>query len=170
MIARHPVHKDAFSEVYREHHGWLFHWLWRKLGCRSGAADLTQDTFVRVLSADTAADLREPRAYLSRVASNLLANHWRHVALEREYLAALAAQPELLAPSPEEQATMMDTLRRLDDMLRGLSDKARQVFLLSQLEGMPYAAIASQMSISERMVKKYMAQAMFQCALMADAP
>ena len=38
--------QHAFTEIYREHHGWLHNWLWRKLGCRSGAADLAQDTFV----------------------------------------------------------------------------------------------------------------------------
>lgn len=157
--------QDAVSHLYREHHGWLLNWLWHKLGCRSGAADLAQDTFLRVLSADAVPGLREPRAYLSRVAHNLVANHWRRLALERAYLAALEAQPEPLAASPEEQAIMLDTLFALDRMLQGLSAKARQVFLMAQLEGLPYAAIGARLDISERMVKKYMAQAMLQCAL-----
>ncbi|MRX06627.1 sigma-70 family RNA polymerase sigma factor [Pseudoduganella sp. FT25W] len=169
FTAPSPSTHDAFSHIYRDHHGWLLNWLWRKLGCRSGAADLAQDTFTRVLTADAAGGLREPRAYLSRVANNLLVNHWRHLGLEREYLAALASQPELLAPSPEEQAMMMETLYRIDAMLQRLSDKARQVFLMAQLEGLPYADIGSRLSISERMVKKYMAQAMFECALALPA-
>lgn len=159
------IDQDAFSSIYRDHHGWLLNWLWRKLGCRSGAADLAQDTFMRVLSADAAAGMREPRAYLGRVAHNLLANHWRRLALERDYLAALAAQPELLAPSPEEQAVMLETLFALDRMLQGLPDKARQAFLMAQFEGMPYAEIGARLNVSERMVKKYMAQAMLRCAL-----
>lgn len=167
--SRRPVSHDAFAEIYRQHHGWLHNWLWRKLGCRSGAADLTQDTFIRVLAADAVASLREPRAYLSKVAGNLLANHWRHLALEREYLSALVAQPELMAASPEEQAIMMEALHQLDQMLRGLSEKARLVFLMAQLEGRPYADIATHLKISERMVKKYMAQAMLQCALALPA-
>lgn len=159
------ANQDAFSRIYREHHHWLLGWLWRKLGCSSGAADLAQDTFVRVLSADAASGMREPRAYLSRVARNLLANHWRHLALEREYLAVLAAQPELLAPSPEEQALMLESLFSLDKMLQGLPDKARQAFLMAQFEGLSYAEIGARLDISERMVKKYMARAMLQCAL-----
>lgn len=102
--------------------------------------------------------MREPRAYLSRVARNLLANHWRHLALEREYLAVLAAQPELLAPSPEEQALMLESLFALDKMLQGLPDKARQTFLMAQFEGLSYAEIGARLDISERMVKKYMAR------------
>lgn len=156
------------SRVYREHHGWLLNWLWRKLGCRSGAADLAQDTFIRVLTAGAADALREPRAYLSRVAHNLVVNHWRRMALERDYIAALAAQPEPLAPSPEDQAEMVDTLCALDAMLQGLSDKARAVFLMAQVEELPYAQIGARLNISERMVKKYVAQAMLQCALALD--
>lgn len=139
--------------------------MWRKLGCRSGAADLTQDAFARVWSAGAAAGLREPRAYLSRVAQHLLANHWRRLDLEREYLAVLASEPEALAASPEEQALMLETLCRIDRMLQGLSYKARQVFLIAQLQDVPYAEISARLHISERMVKKYMAKAMLQCAL-----
>ena len=36
---------------------------------------------------------------------------------------------------------------------------------MAQVDGMPYRAIAAQLSVSERMVKKYIAQAMLQCAL-----
>jgi RNA polymerase sigma factor (sigma-70 family) len=167
-IAPRSADHDVFADVYREHHGWLLNWLWRKLGCRHGAAELAQDTFIRVLSAGAVSGMREPRAYLGKVAHNMLANHWRHLALEREYLAALAAQPEQSAPSPEEQAIMLEALFALDKLMRKLSDKARQVFLMAQLEGLPYAQIGIRLDISERMVKKYVAQAMLQCALALD--
>lgn len=155
---------DPFAHLYREHHGWLHGWLWRKLGCRSGAADLAQDTFIRVLTAGAVQGLREPRAYLTRVARHLLANHWRHLDLERAYLAALATMPEAITASPEEQALMMETLVAIDQAMHALSIKARQVFLLAQFEGLPYADIGTRLAISERMVKKYMAQAMLACA------
>ncbi|WP_350649943.1 sigma factor, partial [Pseudomonas sp. HY13-MNA-CIBAN-0226] len=37
--------------LYNDHHHWLTGWLRRKLGCPDNAADLAQDTFIRVLSA-----------------------------------------------------------------------------------------------------------------------
>jgi RNA polymerase sigma-70 factor (ECF subfamily) len=46
--------------------------------------------------------------------------------------------------------------------------RARQAFLLAQLDGLTYAQIAGQLDVSERMVKKYMAQAMLQCMLCMD--
>ena len=159
---------DAVETLYSSHHGWLHQWLWRKLGCRDGAADLAHDTFVRLLSAKPLDALREPRAYLSTIANGLLVNHWRRLTLERAYLEVLAQQEAALAPSPEERALTIEALMQVDAMLHKLSVKAREAFLLSQIEGLTYAVIAEQLQVSERMVKKYMAQAMLQCLLISN--
>lgn len=159
---------DAVETLYSSHHGWLHQWLWRKLGCRDGAADLAHDTFVRLLSAKPLDALREPRAYLSTIANGLLVNHWRRLTLERAYLEVLAQQEAALAPSPEERALTIEALMQVDAMLHKVSVKAREAFLLSQIEGLTYAVIAEQLQVSERMVKKYMAQAMLQCLLISN--
>lgn len=165
MSANSPS-ADAFSHLYSSHHGWLYSWLWRKLGSREDAAELAQDTFVRLLSAKPSDELAEPRAYLTTVAHGLVVNHWRKLALERAYLSALEARPEMLAPSPEERALVIETLCQIDAMLERLAPKARQAFLLAQLDGLTYAQIAEQLGVSDRMIKKYMAQAMLQCMLL----
>ncbi|MNJ05373.1 putative RNA polymerase sigma factor FecI [compost metagenome] len=48
-------------------------------------------------------------------------------------------------------------------MLESLSAKARQAFLLAQIHGYTYKQIAQELKVSDRMVKKYMAQAMLAC-------
>ncbi|WP_371865238.1 sigma-70 family RNA polymerase sigma factor [Duganella aquatilis] len=159
---------DDVGSLYSSHHGWLHNWLWRKLGCRDGAADIAHDTFVRLLDAGTVETLREPRAYLSTIANGLLVNHWRRLTLERAYLEALALQDAALEPSPEERALTLEALMQVDAMLAKLSSKAREAFLLSQIDGLTYAAIAEHLQVSERMVKKYMAQAMLQCLLISN--
>ena len=150
--------------LYLDHHGWLRERLQRRLGCLGQAADLAQDTFVRLLARETELErLREPRAFLATVAQGLLANHWRRQALERAYLEALATRPEEVQPSPEAQALILETLTELDALLDRLPSRVRQAFLLAQLEGLTYAVIAQRLGVSERMVKKYMAQAMLHC-------
>ena len=67
-------------------------------------------------------------------------------------------------PSPESQALIVETLLRIDAMLTQLPQ--RSAFLMSQLHGMTYAAIATELGVSERMVKKYMAQAMLHCLML----
>lgn len=163
-----PPLGDSLEQVYSSHHGWLHGWLWRKLGSREDAADLAQDTFLRLLAGKPSGPLQEPRAFLRTVANGLLVNHWRRLELERAYLAALAARPEPEEPSPEERALVLETLLRIDAMLDKLPSRVRQAFLLSQLDGFTYLQIAAELGVSDRMVKKYMAQAMLQCVLLLD--
>ncbi|WP_417662274.1 sigma-70 family RNA polymerase sigma factor [Pseudomonas sp.] len=157
------------QRLYSDHNGWLNGWLRRRLGCAHNAADLAQDTFVRLLSSpENLASLRQPRAYLSTIAHGLVVNFWRRQSVERAYLEALAAQPEALVPSPEERELIVETLLAIDAMLLRLPSKVRQAFLLSQLDGLTYAVIAQRLSVSERMIKKYMAQAMLHCLMLAQ--
>lgn len=161
------LESDRYGHIrtlYLDHHGWLRERLQRRLGCLGQAADLAQDTFVRLLAREGELErLREPRAFLATVAQGLLANHWRRQALERAYLEALAARPQAVQPSPEAQALILETLTELDALLDRLPGRVRQAFLLAQLEGLTYAVIAERLGVSERMVKKYMAQAMLHC-------
>ncbi|MDR0258881.1 MAG: sigma-70 family RNA polymerase sigma factor [Comamonas sp.] len=159
----------TIESIYRQEHGWLKAWLQRKLGTSTHAADLAHDTFVRLLAAPGSEPIREPRAFLRTVAHGLLVNHWRRQDLERAWIETLAQLPPALAPSPEERAMALQTLQLVDAMLRRINPKARAAFLLSQLDGLTYVAIAAQLKVSERMVKRYMAQAMFECLLLEQA-
>ena len=164
-----PSAPVSVETIYREHHGWLKAWLQRRLGNAHGAADLAHDTFVRLITSPQLPALQEPRAFLRTIAHGVVVNHWRRQDLERAWAAALAAMPENLAPSPEERLMALQTLQLVDAMLDRLNPKARRAFLLSQLDGLTYAVIATQLSVSERMVKKYMAQAMLECLLLEQA-
>lgn len=158
--------RQHVQTLYSDHHGWLRAWLRRRLGCSDRAADLAQDTFLRVLTTRQAADTaawREPRAYLTTIARNLVADHWRRQELERAYLEALAAQPEPLVPSPEAQLLIVETLLRIDACLAALPALTRRIFLSSQLDGLVYADIAEQMGVSLPTVKRHMSQAFLAC-------
>lgn len=153
------------ATLYRDHHTWLHHWLRRRLGCGQQAADLAQDTFVRLLAARTArlGEVREPRAYLTIVAQGLLVDHFRRRALERAYAQALAAQPEALAPSPEERHEVIQALMAVDRMLDGLPAKARAAWLYSRLDGLAHADIAAHLGVSQSRVRQYLASAAKRC-------
>ena len=42
---------DVVHNLYASHHGWLRNWLRKRLGNTFDAADLAQDTFIRIIEA-----------------------------------------------------------------------------------------------------------------------
>ena len=156
---------DDIAMLYRQHHGWLRGWLQRKVGNAFDAADLAQATFLRVLAPQGMQGVQEPRAYLTTIARNLLINHVRRRAIEQAYLDALMLLPEESVPSPEQRWLLLEALQALDELLDGLPVAVRRAFLWSQLEGLGYAEIAERLQVSERTIKRYMAQAYEHCLL-----
>lgn len=159
MQAQH----EFVGALYRDHRTWLQGWLGGRVGCRETAADLTQDTFARLLQDRDLATLREPRAFLTTVARGLAANWFRRQSLERAYLEHLATVPAAVVPSLEEQALVREALQQIDAMLDGLPAAARQVFLLAQFEGLRYEAIAQRLQMSLSTVKRHMKRALVGC-------
>ncbi|HAI46754.1 MAG TPA: RNA polymerase subunit sigma [Stenotrophomonas sp.] len=155
--------REHLGALYRDHRSWLHGWLSGRVGCRETAADLTQDTFARLLQDRDLAALREPRAFLTTVARGLAANWFRRQSLERAYLDQLAALPEAVVPSLEDQAVVREALQQIDAMLDGLPAAARQVFLLAQFEGLRYEAIAQRLQLSLSTVKRHMKRALLGC-------
>lgn len=153
----------AVGALYQDHRRWLLGWLRGRTGCGEKAADLLQDTFVRVLRApEGALDALQPRAYLVTVAGRLLSNHFRRASLEQAWLATLRTLPEASIPGEEERRIVLETLQQVDAALDALPARARRSFLLSQLEGLTYAEIAARTGVHVRTIKRDMALAFLQ--------
>lgn len=157
-VASRPV-----DELYADHHGWLQGWLLRKLGCSDHAADLTQDTFVQLMTGTHPASLAEPRAYLTVIAKRVLFNFWRRRDLENAYLEALAALPEDIAPSMEDRALVLEALEQIDKALASIPARVKQVFLLNQIQELTYQEISKQLAMPVITVRRYMKLAIVAC-------
>lgn len=161
----HPLAPSSTSVegLYVAHQSWLKGWLRQKLGCPHSAADLAQDTFMRLLSARDNAPIREPRAFLTTVAKRVLFNHYRRQDLERAYYQALAQLPEERVPSEEYRAIILETLTELDELLDGLPVPVKRAFLLAQVDGLGYGEIARELNISLATVKRHLNKAALRC-------
>jgi len=157
-------HQHNVHSLYSDHHGWLYQWLRRRLGNTFDAADLAQDAFLRLLTKPREFDSFEgARAYLSVVAKGLCVDLWRHREIEQAWLETLAVQPETQAPSSEHCAMIMQALCEIDVMLSQLSAKAANAFVMAMAYGMTDKEVAKQLGVSDRMVRKYVTQAMLHC-------
>ncbi|SQF99067.1 ECF subfamily RNA polymerase sigma-24 subunit [Paucimonas lemoignei] len=160
----HPSdHPAVIEQLYREHSSWLRSWLYTRLSNTADAADLAQDTFVRVLQKRRLERLARPRAYLRTVAKGLVIDLWRHRDIERAWLETLAELPCEHVTSPQTGLLVIEALVTIDRLLDTLRPVVRQAFLLAQLDGLKCPAIARELGVSVPSVERYIAQALRQC-------
>lgn len=152
---QHLVH-----HFYLEHHLWIFSFLRKRVRCPNEAADLTHDTFLKLMLKDNLVEVSQPRAYITHVAHGVMVNHVRRKEIEHAYLDCIRCQPELEYDSPEHKTIILETLFQIDEMLDGLNLKVKKAFLLAQVEGLSHSEIAKQMHVTVSSVRKYIAKAL----------
>jgi RNA polymerase sigma factor (sigma-70 family) len=106
---------------------------------------------------------RQPRALLTTISQRLVFDFWRRRDLENAYLRELAHAPERSSQSEEEKYEMVQMLIEIDRRLSGLPSKVKLAFMYSQLDGMTYAQISTQLGVSVSMVGQYMTKALIHC-------
>ncbi|OCA55706.1 sigma-70 family RNA polymerase sigma factor [Photorhabdus namnaonensis] len=150
-----PEINSFAQQFYFEHHDWLYHWLRQKVPCSCHAEDLTQDTFLNVLSNSNLSDIRQPRPFLATIARCLVANYYRRIKTEEslEYINSTLA---ITMPSAESRIDTFEQLEKLDITLNKLPGRVKQAFLLAQLQGLRYSEIADQLQVSSCSVKQYL--------------
>ena len=167
MTASNSSVQQQMDTLYREHHRWLSGFLQRRLGCSHSAADLVQDTYLRLLTSGKLPPLEHSRGYLTRIAKGLMIDLYRRRRIESAYLEELALQPETVHPSPEELTQTVEALMTIDRLLQGLPINVRRALLMRRLDGISYAEIAEQLGVSVSSVEKYVARALQACLLAA---
>jgi RNA polymerase sigma factor (sigma-70 family) len=137
------------------------------VGCAAASAARNKpQIYCRIRLSACSYAAQEPRAYLTTIARRLLANHYRRQSLEQAWLQVLRSAPEAIVTSAEERWQVLETLQQIDAALDSLKPRARQVFLLSQLEGLSYAQIAERTGVHVRTIKRDMALAFEHCLLL----
>ncbi len=126
----------GFREVYQSHHGFVWHALHR-FGLRgAGLEGALQDVFVVAYRRrdDFAGS---PKAWLYAIARRVASNH-RRSARRRD------ARADALSGSlSEPRKPVPEAIIALDRYLEGLSDEDRELFVLSEVEGMTGPEIAA---------------------------
>lgn len=160
-----PPLVNTLDALYQGHHGWLLGWLRRRLHCPHNAADLAQDTFIRVLTAGPYVAPCEPRAFLATVARRLIIDNGRRKRLEQAYREELEQWTCRLehAPSPEQILQAVQLLEGIDWALARMKPRVRETFILRHFEGFNQNEIATHLSVSLRTVQMDLVLALEAC-------
>lgn len=77
------------ASLFQQYYGELLRFLTAKLGCRDQAADVVQDTFLRVRGVKDLAIVAQPRAVLYKPALNLTVDLFRRQRIRSERITQL---------------------------------------------------------------------------------
>jgi RNA polymerase sigma-70 factor, ECF subfamily len=134
-----------------------------KIGCAETAADLTQETYLRIIHHADADRIENRRAYLFHIANNLAIDYLRSQSRQSQRDAGPVT--DLIPCSQPEPETVLDDRQQLEFLERAIYDlppKCREVFLLSRVEGKSYTEISIELAISPRTVESHIRKALDQ--------
>lgn len=154
------MHELDVAEAFHLHHTFI----WRTLVCmgvpRGDADDLAQDVFLVAHRRRVDFDGRRPvRAWLYGIARGLARNHLRRIRF-RTSKTELASEVPLLglpasesaADDPERALARRRSVAMLGAFLDTLSFKLREVFVLSEIEGMTAPEVGSALGLKTNTV------------------
>ncbi|MEV4447757.1 RNA polymerase sigma-70 factor [Streptomyces mirabilis] len=151
---------DTATEVFEEHRPVLMGVAYRMLGRVADAEDVVQEAWLRWSGADRT-EVREPRAYLVRIATRLAVDRLRQVRSRNEaYVGPWLPEPYVTdfgdtAPDTAERAVLADSVSlAVLVVLESLSPLERAVFVLREAFGYPYADIAAVLDRGEPAVRQ----------------
>lgn len=155
-------HDEALNALMDRHGERLFHYLLRQLNNEADAADLAQETFVRVYHHRARFDPAQKfSTWLYTIATNLVRDrfrwHQRHpqVSLdaEREETGAMVDTLPDPAASAGDQMAAEERAVEVRKAIQSLPDDLRAPLILSEYEGLSHAEIGTVLNCSAKAVE-----------------
>jgi RNA polymerase sigma-70 factor, ECF subfamily len=151
--------REALAELFRRYQGPLYNFFLRSIGRPEDAEDLAMETLLRVF--ETAPRFRGGsfRAWIYRLALNILRDRARRLRYRPECLASSIAdawsalEDQRQEGRPEEMALRGDLAARVRDAIRRLPEKERTALILREYQQLSYAEISTALEVSLPSVK-----------------
>lgn len=148
-----PGRSQRIAEWARSWNAGLTRYLRRRLPGRIDPEDLAQEVYVRLLRVDKLEQIKEPQAYLYRVASNVAAE-WRMRAVHSKPHSDAELETLVTTATPESLLDDEQFSTQLDAALQTMTAMVRAVIYLKLREDMSHEEIAEHLGITPRMVRR----------------
>ncbi|CAI3793855.1 putative RNA polymerase sigma factor FecI [Pseudomonas sp. MM221] len=153
---------EELELAFKAHAGELRAFLYRQLRNTDTAADLVQETYLRMLRQPPRGPVLNLRSLLFRIARNLVIDQARSRGTRGQHDEGMAYLYEVTGESPEPFAEVAARreLALMAEALQRLPPRCQEIFLLCRLEGMAHKAVAEQLGVSVSTVEKQLAIAL----------
>lgn len=152
------------ARLFAEHKNALEAFVARRIGNAQVAADLTQESFLRLARLPADKKIDNLPAFLFTIASNLVRDHQRQM-IRRERLDGGEPSDDLPchAPGVEEQLSAQQEHALMHDAIQALPEATRHIFLLYHVDECSYREIAERLNVSPRSVEYQLRRALIDC-------
>ncbi|MBR9754783.1 RNA polymerase sigma factor [Cobetia sp. 4B] len=158
-------YRHSLDQLFAEHRHELTGFLVRQLGSHELAEDISHEVYLRLrLTGDWPAN---PRAWLFRIARNLIIDHHRHQSRAPEFESVSEGDERVAAAhlDPERSLARRQKLQVVDAALSELAGHFRLALTWYRLEGLTKREIGERLGVSERMAGRYVTQAQQHCEM-----
>ena len=138
----------AFRTFYESTRKTLWGYIVKVMGDQTMADDILQESYVRFLQADLGKlDGTQYKAYLYRIATNLIHDNWRRVKRDRRWTSGFEDQ------SITHSTGDLDTAHDVGFAFQQLTQQQRSLLWLAYVEEYPQREIADMLKLREGSVK-----------------
>lgn len=132
---------DEWEKIYNEESEYIYRFIYGMVYNTDDANEILQETFYRAIKHGKKG-VRNIRAYLIRIARNIIYDNWRRRKKEEDEMREIVKSDS-------------DTNLRIDieKAIKGLTPEYREVFVLKEINGLNYDEIAVQLKIPVGTVK-----------------
>jgi RNA polymerase sigma-70 factor (ECF subfamily) len=122
--------------------------------------DVIQETYTRLVAAESVAHIRDAKSYAFQIAGSVVVDHLRRLKVVSITSVSDLDHLELPSeePSPERQVIDREELHRLAQLIASLPGRVRDVFTLRRVYGLSQREVAERLGIAESTVEKHMAR------------
>ncbi|MGD9726426.1 MAG: RNA polymerase sigma factor [Nitrospiraceae bacterium] len=147
----------------------LRRFLAKRVQCEATAADLVQETYLRLTRLTNSEPIQNIRAFLFQIADNLAIDHLRsRTRFCRRYAGTPSPDLAGTTPLPDRELAAKQEWNLLQEAIGDLAPKCREAFLLHRVQHLSYNEIAARLDISQRTVEKHIGKALAHCRLRLD--
>ncbi len=122
--------------------------------------DIVQETYAILARLESVDAIRNPRGYAMQVATSVFLQ-----TIRRKKVVAIGSMSDLASldaiddvPSPEQQVSGQQELRRVQAAIGLMPPQVRKVFWLRRVEGLSQRETAHRLCLSEHTIEKYMSR------------
>ena len=143
--------KEAYTDLYNSHANSIYRFVYFRVGSKEIAEDIMQETFLKFIDLVDLVRVTNMRAYLYRIARNLISDSYRSKS-KQEVVAIEAAYDVESVRGPESIEAGVD-LQMISKALKDVRPEWREIIILRHVESLSYKEIAQIMGKTSAYVR-----------------